>query len=115
MPGGDVKVVHRLGDVQVSVGVKAIDELTAAVPEIAFDFEIDREVEAKGVFVAQAAAELLAHGGITHVSDVADHASNGESTGRWLAIVVVAVIPIGIGHDGLPADFVERDLLGAMA
>ena len=112
---GQVEIVHRLGDVEVRVGVEAVDELAAAIAQVALHFEIHVEAEAEVLLAAQAAAELLAHGIVAHVGDVADHARHGEAARRRLLVVVVAVVEIGVGHDGLAAHFVEGDLLRAVA
>ena len=40
-------------------------------------------------------------------------ATDKSARGRLLA-VIVALVPIRVGHDGLPADFIERDLLRAV-
>ena len=45
---------------------------------------------------------------------MADHAGDGESPARGARAVIVAVVPIGVGHNGLAADFVEGDLLRAV-
>src|SRR5579872_3813043 len=73
----EIEVIHRFSDIEVRVGIKAIDELRAPVAEVTFYLEVDGKIEAYFVFAAQAAAEFFAHRVITHVSDVADHAGDG--------------------------------------
>src|SRR5215472_904886 len=36
----EIEIVHRLGDVQVRIRVEAVDELSAAITEVAFHFEL---------------------------------------------------------------------------
>src|SRR5205085_6309369 len=107
---GQVEVIHCFGDVEVRVGVEARDELAAAIPQVALDFEVHVEAETEGFFAAEAASELLAHRVVAHVGDVPDHARHGEAAGGRLFAIVVAAVPIGIGHNCLPADLVEGDL-----
>ena len=47
LPLRQVEVVHGLGDVEVRVGVEAVDELAAAIAQVALHFEIDVEIEAE--------------------------------------------------------------------
>ena len=43
--GGEVEIVHRPGDVEVGVGVEAVDEADALVAQIALDLEVGVEAE----------------------------------------------------------------------
>src|SRR5260370_17921414 len=89
-------------------------KLAPAIPQIALDLKIDGEIESEFLFFAQPATEFLAHGLVAHIGDVADHAGDGEAAARRLAAVIIALTPVRIGHDGLPTDFVECDLLRAV-
>ena len=44
--GREVEIVHRAGDVEVAVGVEAVDEGRALVAQIALDLEVGVEAEA---------------------------------------------------------------------
>ncbi len=46
--GSQVEIVRALGDVQIRIGVEALDEFFPLVEEIAFDLEIRREIELEG-------------------------------------------------------------------
>ena len=115
VPAREVEVVEGAGDVEVGVGVEAVGERQPLVAQVALDLEVGREGERVVVDVAQAAAELLLHGLVAQVGDVADHARHAEALGRRLAAVVVAAVPVGVGHDRLAADLVEGDRLRGLA
>ena len=42
MSGGEIEVIHGFRDVKIRIGVEAIDELAAAIAQVAFDFELVR-------------------------------------------------------------------------
>ena len=106
-PGGEIEIIHGLGDVEVRIRVEAVDELTAPVTQVAFHFEL--------ILIAQTASEFFAHGRVAHVGDVSHHARHGQATGGRALAVIVAFVPIEVGHDGLASHFVECDLLRAVA
>jgi len=58
-------------------------------------------------------AELLVHALIGKVRDVRHHAGDGQADMRAAAAGVVAVMPLGVLHDGLPPHLVEGDGLRA--
>ena len=58
MLGGEVEIVHRPRQVEIRVGVEAVDEGRALVAQIGFDLEIGVEAEGRLVAVLQVAAEL---------------------------------------------------------
>ena len=74
LAAGEVEVVDRPRDVQVTVGVKAIGESHALIVQVAFYLEVGRERERVVVQLLQPATELLAHGDVGQVGDVSDHA-----------------------------------------
>ena len=45
---------------------------------------------------------------------MADHASHRQPSCRRLAVVVITFVPIRVGDNGLPSDFIEGDLLRAV-
>src|ERR1700704_3639083 len=73
-----IEVVERLGDAQIRVGVEVARELLALVAQVGLDLEVDVEVEAERI-APQQAAELLHHGVVRKVSDVADHARDAQA------------------------------------
>jgi hypothetical protein len=103
-----VEVIHRLGDVQIGVGVEAVHELAAAMPQITLHFEIHIEPEAEILLAAQTPPEFFAHRIVAHVGDVSHHARHRQASSRRLLAVVIAFVPIEVG-DRLPTRFVERD------
>src|SRR5437763_5714488 len=58
MLGREVEIVHRPRDVEIGVGVKAVDKSAALVAQIALDLEIRVEPVSHGVAVLQVAAEF---------------------------------------------------------
>ena len=140
--GRQVKVVERPGDVEIGIGVEPVDEALGLVPEVAFDFELDikgvgggrthrrrsggEAVEAglprRGRCGSRgrcgrsgfAPAELQVHALVGQVGDVRHHARDGETDARTAALRVIAAVPLGVLHDGLAADLVEGDGLGAL-
>ena len=56
--GGDVKIIHRARQVEIAVGVEALDEGRALMAQIAFHLEVGIERERRHLAVLQAAAEL---------------------------------------------------------
>ncbi len=114
--GLEVEIVHGARDVEIAVGVEAIDEGRALVAQVALDLEIGVERERAGLAVLQVAAELVLQRLFRKVGDVGGHARHREAVLRHDAVrVVAAAAPVGIGHHGLPADLVEGDVLGRMA
>ena len=80
MAGREVEIVHRPGDVEVGIGVEAVDEDRALVAQVALYLEVG--VEAPGEAVAlQLAAELALQRRLGEVSDVGRHARDGLSWG----------------------------------
>ena len=115
--GGEVEGVESAGDIEVAVGVEAVDEAAALVAQVALDLETHVEgVEAGGgVFGDLAAAKFTVHAGVAEVGDVGHHAGDGEAHARAGAGGVVAALPARVLEDGLASDFVEGDGLGAFA
>ncbi|RDJ93880.1 AcrB/AcrD/AcrF family protein, partial [Lacticaseibacillus rhamnosus] len=56
--GGEVEVVHRPCDVEVAVGIEAVDECRALMAEVALHLKVGVEAERLGGAVLQVAAEL---------------------------------------------------------
>jgi hypothetical protein len=45
MLGREIEIIHRAGDVEIGIGVEAVDEGRALVVQIALDLEIRVEAE----------------------------------------------------------------------
>ena len=58
MLGGEVEIIHRPRDVEIGIGVEAVDEGAALVAQIALDLEIGVEAVGDRVAVLQVAAEF---------------------------------------------------------
>ncbi len=71
--GREVEIVDRAGDVEVGVGVEAVDEARPLVAQIALDLEVGVEAPRQAVAL-QLAAELALQGGLGEVGDVRGHA-----------------------------------------
>ena len=109
-----VELVERAGDVEVGVGVEAVDERLALVAQVALDLKLHVEVvglAVRGVLFPP--AEFAVHRGVGDVGDVGHHARDREADARAAALRIVAAVPVGVLHDGLPADLVEGDGLRA--
>ena len=48
MVGGEVEIIHRAGEVEIGIGVEAVDESHALMAQIALDLEIGVEPEGQG-------------------------------------------------------------------
>ena len=79
MVGGEVEIVHRPGDVEIGVGVEAVDEARALVAQIALDLEVGVEAEGRRVAVLQVAAELALQRRLRQIGDVRGHARHREA------------------------------------
>ena len=66
------------------------------------------------VFLFETAGKLFLHRLVAHEGDVADHAGERQAVFRLAGVVIAALAPGRIGHDGLPDDLVEGDLLRRM-
>ena len=111
-----VEVVHGPGDIQVRIGVEAVDEGDPLVAQVAFHLEVGVETVGDGVAVLQPAAEPPVQRHLRHVGDVRRHARHGEPPLGMPAVVqVIPAAPVRVRHDGLAADLVEGDVLRRMA
>src|SRR5690606_8490644 len=125
----EVELVEGAGDVEVGVGVEAVDEAAALIAQVALDLELhveggrtggegrgERGGGRRGGAVGDlAAAEFAVHGRVGEVGDVGHHAGDGQADARAGAGGVVAVVLLWVLHDGLTADLVEGDGLRAFA
>ena len=116
MVRGEIEIIHGAGDVEIGVGVEAIDEAQALMAEIALHLEVGVEAEGDLVAILQVAAELRVQRVVRQIGDVRRHARNGEAFARARALIEIAALaPVWIGHDGLAPDLVEGDVLRGMA
>ena len=114
--GGEIEIVHRAGQVEIGVGVEALDERAALMAQIGLHLEVRVERERRILAVLKLAAELAMQRGVREIGDVRAHARDREPAPRIGALdEIAAVPPIRIGHHRLTADLVEGDVLRRMA
>ena len=112
----DVEIVHRAREIEIGIGVEALDEGDALVAQIALDLEVGIERERRIVAVLEAAAEFAVQRRVREVGDVRAHARDREPAPRVGAFGEIAALPpVGVRHHGLAADLVEGDVLRRMA
>ena len=110
--GGEIEIVHRARQIEIRIGVEALDERAALVAQIGFDLEVGVERERRIVAVLELAAELAMQRGVREIGDVRAHARDGEPAARGCILgKIAAVAPFRIGHHRLTADLVEGDVL----
>ena len=81
--------------------------------QIRLHLEVDVKGETGLLTMLQAAPELLAHRGLRQIRDVRHHPRDGEpGVGGAPGAVVVAVLEVGVAHDGFAGHRAERDVLG---
>ena len=116
MVGGDVEIIHRPRQIEIAVGVEALDKGRALVAQIALDLEIGVERERRQLAVLHPPPELAMQRGVREIGDVRGHPRHAEAAMRMGALLeVAAAAPVRIGHHGLPAELVERDVLRRVA
>ena len=80
--------------------------------QIALNLENVAEQGARHLRAAQPAAEFSRQRLLGEIGDVRDHARHREAAGRHPPVLpVAAALPVGVGEDRLPPDFIERDVL----
>ncbi len=113
---GQIEDIHGLGNVQVGVGVKSVDKLRALVVQVAFDLKRRGETARRQGAVALSPAELALHVLRGQIGDMPDHTRLGQPVRRRLMRgVIIAAQPVGVGHDRMAADNIERQGLGGKA
>ena len=80
--GGEVEIVHGAREVEIGVGVEALDEGDALVAQVALDLEIGVEREGRRVAVLELAAELPVQRRLGQIGDVRGHARDREPFAR---------------------------------
>ncbi len=116
VPRRQVEIVHRPGDVEIGIGVEPFDERDALVAQVAFHLEIGIEAEGDRLPVLKPSAELAFQGQFRKIGNMRRHARHRQATLRGAVLAdVIALAPVGIGHDGLAADLVKGDVLRRMA
>ena len=114
--GGEIEIVHRAREIEIGIGVEALDEGDALVAQIALHLEIGVEREGRIVAILELAAELAVQRGVRQIGDVRAHARDREPAPRIGALdQIAAAAPFRIGHHRLAADLVEGDVLRRMA
>ena len=115
MIGGDVEIVHRPRQIEIAVGVEALDKGRALIAQIALDLEIRVERKRRQLAVLHPPPELAMQRGVRQIGDMRGHPRDAEAAMRMGALLeIAAAVPVRIGHHGLPAEFVERDVLRRM-
>ena len=79
MLGREVEIVAGAGDVEIGVGVEAVDEGDALVAQIVLDLEVGVEAIGDAAPVLQVAAELAVQRRLGEIGDVRRHARDGEA------------------------------------
>ena len=115
MIGGDIEIVHRPRQIEIAVGVEALDKGRALITQIALDLEIGVEREGRQIAVLHPPPELAVQRGVREIGDMRGHPRHAEAAMRMGALLeIAAMVPVRIGHHGLPAELVERDVLRRM-
>ena len=116
MIGGDVEIIHRPRQIEIAVGVEPLDKGRALVAQIAFDLEIGVERKRRQLAILHPPPELAVQRGVRQIGDMRGHPRHAEPAMRVGALLEIApMVPIRIGHHGLTAEFVKRDVLRRMA
>ena len=112
---GEIEIIHRARQIEIGIGVEALDESDALVPQIGFDLKIGVERKCRIVAILKAAAEFAMQRRVGQISDVRAHARDREPAPRIGAFGEIApAAPFRIGHHRLAADLVEGDVLRRM-
>src|SRR5215212_3392985 len=107
-----VVVVHRPGEVEVGVGVEAASELPALVVQVALDLEPPTELGVQRGASRRPPAEPLPLPGGALVGHHPRHPGDGQPPiGPPPRAVVVAALPVRVGHYGAPSDLAHPDPL----
>src|SRR5215211_1149700 len=109
---GNVVEVHGPREVEVGVGVEAAGELPPLVVQVAFDLEPPAELGVQGGTPRGPPAEPLPLAGGALVGHHPRHPGDGEPpVGPPLCVVVVAILPVGVGHNGAASDLAHPEPL----
>ena len=108
-----IEVGQRPRRIEVGVRIEALHERLGLMPKVVFDLEFRlAQRVADVVSELQPPAELVAQRPGRQIRDVADHPRDAHArVGLATAAVVVAALPRGVGHDGVPGNRVPRDAL----
>src|SRR5918997_6944255 len=103
--GSHVVEVHRAREVEVGVGIEALYDVPPLVVQVALDLEAPPELGVEGSATRGPAPEALPLPARALVGHHRRHARGGEAPlGKTTRTVVVAALPVGIGHDRAPPD-----------
>ncbi len=114
---GQVEEIQCLCHQNIGVGVEAAGKLATLVAQVTLYLEFRdlllTQLEAAGT---QVATELVGHGIVGQIGDVAYHARQRQPLGRQCVVrQVVALGEVGVGLYSLAGDLVEGNILGAQA
>ena len=76
--GSEIEIVHRARQIEIAVGIEALDERRALITQIALDLEIGVEPESRVVAVLKFAAELPMQRHVRQIGDVRGHARHAR-------------------------------------
>src|SRR5690606_36926459 len=97
------------GEIEVAVGIEALDEGVAVVVEISLDVERGPDAGVEHGTAGGGAAEARPEAVATVIGDHRRHAGDGESLlGEHALLGVLPVAPVRIGHDGTATDLAVK-------
>ena len=106
-----IKIIQRLGNAQIGVGVEVTRKLVRLIAQVGFDLEfgIERVIHTP---VFQRTAEFVRHLVIGKIGDVPNHARDTQAAPRLHAVcVVISTVKIRIGEYRLARHFVKGNIL----
>ena len=113
--GREVEIVHCAGDVEIGIGIEALDEGAALMVEIALHLKIMPEPIGDSIAALQRAPEFLLERRFGQIAHVSHHTRHRQALRRLNAfLLIIPTAPIRIRHDRLPADFMQRNVLRCM-
>ena len=82
MVAGDIEIVHRPRQIEIAVGIEALDKGRALVAQIALDLEIGVERERRQFAILHPPPELAMQRGVRKIGDVRGHPRHREPAMR---------------------------------
>ena len=106
-----VKTVKGLGQLQVGVCVKSVNEFGSLVVQVALHAEF-KFIILRG---SEIPSELLLHSLIRKVSNMSHHPSDSQTVPRTFPLKIVSILPFLIRADGPASNLVKGNRLGVVA
>ena len=114
--GGEIEIIHGTGQIEIGIGVEALHESGALMPQVGLDLKVGIERKRRIVAVLKTAAELAVQCGVRQIGNVRAHARDREPAPRIGALgEIPPAAPFRIRHHRLTADLMEGDVLGRMS